>query len=185
MDKNLVLIQFSSRKSGNCSAIAAFIRDYYAKDNVMTYYLDAENMSPCKQCNYECLKPGEICPNRSVFQLELMDAICCSDLTYFIVPDYCGFPCANYFAFNERSVGYFNGSKELLMKYLDVRKRFIVVSNTEGESFKQTLQQQTNDVPDILYLKTRKYDKISIAGDLLESAAAGADLKAFLEKDLL
>ena len=71
------------------------------------------------------------------------------------------------------------------MKYLDVRKRFIVVSNTEGESFKQALQQQTNDVPEILYLKTRKYDKISIAGDLLESAAAGADLKAFLEKDLL
>ena len=45
------------------------------------------------------------------------------------------------------------------------------------------MQQQINDQPEILYLKTGKYQKQSIAGDLLTSEAARTDLQAFLDQD--
>lgn len=109
-----------------------------------------------------------------------MDRICRSDLVYFIVPNYCGYPCANYFAFNERSVGYFNLNRNRMDQYMSVPKRFIVVSNTAGDPFRAAMSQQTAKEPDILYLQSSKYHKRSIAGDLLESEAVKADLEAFL-----
>ena len=67
-------------------------------------------------------------------------------------------------------------------KYMAVKKRFIIISNTEN-NFAEAMRQQTNDQPDILYLKSRKYQKQSIAGDLLTSEAAKADLQAFLARE--
>ena len=89
----------------------------------------------------------------------MMDNICQADLAYFIVPNYCGYPCANYFAFNERTVGYFNLKRELMQKYMNVPKRFIMISNTEGSNFANAMKQQVNGEPDILYLKSGKYGK--------------------------
>ena len=60
-----------------------------------------------------------------------------------IIPNYCGYPCANYFAYNERSVGYFNLDKVLMDKYMNAKKRFIVVSNTEGTNIENALTQQS------------------------------------------
>jgi len=111
-----------------------------------------------------------------------MDKICNSNLVYFIIPNYCGLPSANYFAFNERSVGYFNLDREKTNLYKNIKKRFIIVSNTEG--FDQYMQYQVNNAPDILYLKSGKYGKQSIAGDILDSEDARADLDAFLALDL-
>ena len=115
----------------------------------------------------------------TVYQTEVMDAICGSDLVYMIVPNFCGQPCANYYAFNERSVGYFNGDRSKMNQYLSVKKRFILVSNTQSEQFLNAMKQQTLGEPDILYLKSGKYHKRSIAGDILESEAARQDLNAF------
>ena len=112
-----------------------------------------------------------------------MDAVCQSDIVYMIVPNYCGYPCANYFAFNERSVGYFNMDRELMKRYISVQKRFIVISNTEGDNFRNALQQQTNEEPVILYLKSGKYRKRSTAGDIMESEEAVADLMTFLRNN--
>ena len=112
-----------------------------------------------------------------------MGAVLDSDVVYLIVPNYCGFPCANFLAFNERSVGYFNLDKSLMQRYMDVRKRFVIVSNSESEVFIKAMEQQANDVSEVLYLKSSKYNKRSIAGDLLESPAAVADLKGFLAKE--
>lgn len=88
-----------------------------------------------------------------------MNAIMASDLVYFILPNYCGFPCASYFAFNERSVGFFNEDKSVLNRYLIVPKRFVIVSNTESQTFVEAMQQQVSDEPEILYLKSRNYGK--------------------------
>ena len=68
---------------------------------------------------------------------------------------------------------------------MQVPKRFIVVSNTEGSNFINTLSQQVVGEPEILYMKTGKYHKRSIAGDMLEATEAKADLQAFLTKDSL
>jgi len=181
MNKNIVLIRFSSREFGNCKAIAEDIKDYYQSEAILDFVVDADNIVPCSNCDYECLTPGKLCPNLTDDQKRIMDAICNADLAYFIVPNYCGYPCANYFAFNERSVGYFNSDRELMQKYRSVTKRFIIVSNTEGESFANTMKQQVTGEPEMLYLKTGKYKKRSTAGDMMKSEEAQKDLRAFLD----
>ena len=180
MHKNIVLIQFSSRVSGNCAAITRYIKDYYAGNTVSTFIMDTNTVQPCSNCNYECLNPNAKCQNLSSFQVAAMDAICNADIVYYLIPNYCGHPCANYFAYNEKSAGYFNGDRELMQKYTESPKRFIVISNTEGFNFESAIRQQVKGSLDILYLKTSLYGKRSTAGDILESEAAKADLNAFL-----
>lgn len=114
---------------------------------------------------------------------DVVNAVSNAELAYIIVPNFCGYPCANYFAFNERMVGVFSADRESKKQYMAVKKRFIVVSNTEGDSFRNALQQQTSGEPQILYLKSSKYGKRSIAGDILDSEDAVADLNAFLNAD--
>ena len=180
MNKKVSILCFSGRKDENCAQIAEFIEQFYMRTNVHSFVIDGQNFAPCGGCSYECLKPGQLCPNLTQQQKQIMDSVCESDLVYFVVPNYCGYPCANYFAFNERSVGYFNMDRALMDRYMNAAKRFIIVSNSEGPNFKAAMQQQTNCEPEILYLKTRSYQKQSIAGDLLTSEAAKADLTAFL-----
>ena len=181
MSKNIVLIQFSSRVQGNCAAISKQIAEHYTTEAVKQFILDEITVGACNNCDYECLTPGKICPKLNDPQRQLMDAICEAELAYFIIPNYCGYPCANYFAFNERTVGYFNMDRTLMQKYMEVPKRFIVVSNTEGVNFENALKQQVYGEPDILYMKTGKYHKRSTAGDMMDADEAIADLSAFLE----
>lgn len=181
MRKSIVILQFSSRDKGNCSGIVSFLNEYYSKTDVCNFVVDANNMPACSNCNYECLKNEEVCPNITEGQKGMFDAICGAETVFFIVPNYCGFPCANYFAFNERSVGYFNKDRSLMGKYMSVQKRFIIVSNTQGQNFEAAMMQQVNSEPDILYMKTGKYRKKSIDGDMLDSEEAKADLRGFLE----
>ena len=180
MNKMVTILNFSHRKDGNCGRTSDFIADFYNRTNVSAYSV---SMTPCGGCNYECLTPGVVCPAVNDHQKEVMDAVCDSDMVYIIVPNYCGYPCANYFAYNERTVGYFNLDRELTKKYMSVPKRFIVVSNTEGDNFVNALRQQTNEEPVILYLKSGRYRKRSTAGDILDSEEAVADLRAFLEQN--
>lgn len=185
MNGNVVILTFSGRNNGNCAKISEYIEQFYNRTNVYTVQIDSKAFAPCGGCDYECLKPELVCPMVSERSKEIMDKICNSDITYFIVPNYCGYPCANYFAFNERSVGYFNLDRVRMNQYMNVPKRFIIVSNTEGNNFEAAMQQQTIEAPKILYLKTGKYQKQSIAGDLLTSEAAKADLESFLTSVLL
>ena len=179
MVNNVVILNFSGRKVGNCSAIAQYISEHHTNANIRSYHID-QTFGTCGGCNYECLTPGVTCPNVSDFQKEVMGAVCESDITYYIVPNYCGLPTGNYFAFNERSVGYFNMDRALMGKYQSTAKRFIVVSNTENDYFVQALRSQSNQEMKILYMKTGKYGKRSTAGDILESDAAKADLDSYM-----
>ena len=178
MNKNVTILSFSTRNNGNCAAISRFLEDHYKRTNVCSFVID---MQPCGNCDYECLTPGKSCPNVDSNQKEVMDRLCQSDLVYFIVPNYCGYPNGNYFAFNERKVGYFNMDRALMGKYQGIEKRFIIVSNTESEAFRSAMQQQTIGEPAMLYLKTGKYRKRSTDGDLLDAPEAIEDLKGFLQ----
>ena len=181
MNKNIVLIQFSSRENGNCAAINKFIQNYYAKENVCAFIMDANVVQACSNCDYECLTPGKNCPNLSLQQSAAMDAVCNAEIVYYLIPNYCGYPCANYFVYNEKSIGYFNGDRALMQKYMEVPKRFIIISNTEGANFENAIRQQTRGELDVLYMKTSKYGKRSTAGDTMQSQEATADLEAFLK----
>ena len=70
-----------------------------------------------------------------------------------------------------------------MQQYMDARKRFIIVSNSESEVFRRAMEQQAKQPDEVLYLKSSKYAKRSIAGDILESPEAAADLNAFLDKE--
>ena len=173
MNKLVTVLSFSGRTDGNCAAVANYLQAQYARTILHTV-----NFEPCGSCNYECLKTDETCPNLDPALVRIMDDICGSELVYFVVPNFCDYPCANYFSFNERSVGYFNMDRQKMERYMNVPKRFVVISNTEG--FEAAMQQQTSDKPKILYLKSGKYGKRSTDGDILESDAARQDLADFL-----
>ena len=175
---NVTILNFSGRNDGNCAAIAKFVSERHANANICVYNIN-ENVEPCGKCNYECLTPGVSCASVNGIRT-IMDEAMNSDIIYYIVPNICGYPSANYFIFNERLVGYFNMDRELTAKYKSITKKFIIVSNTESDAFYNAMQQQSAE-PMILYLKTSKYGKRSTAGDILESEQAQADLAAFLE----
>ena len=114
----------------------------------------------------------------------MLEAIMHSEMTYFILPNYCDYPCANYFAFNERSQCFFQGKPELLDAYLKVPKRSIVVSNTNSEHFAEALSYQADREPEILFLSAKKYGKVSIKGDLLTDENVKQAITAFVNTAL-
>ena len=184
MGRNITILTFSGRENGNCAAVREYIKQYYADEtqtNVFNFAINNTNFSNCGNCDYECLKPGQLCPGLNEAQRDIMDALCGSDLIYFVVPNFCGYPCGNYFAFNERSVGYFSMDRGKKAKYLTIPKRFIMISNSVNDQFVNAMRQQINGEPEMLYLMTGKYQKRSIAGDMMESEEAQADLNAFLD----
>ena len=181
MYNNVCILNFSDRNNGNCANICSFIENYHANTNICVFYV-SKYFEPCGNCDYECLKQEEVCPNLTDLQRELFACVANSDISYYVVPNFCGFPCASYFAFNERSVGYFNMDREVMRRYMSSNKKFILVSNTESSVFASAMAQQAKE-PDILYLKTGRYGKHSIAGDMLNSDSARDDLLQFLSKN--
>lgn len=179
MSEKVVILSFSGRKDGNCRKTSKFILNYYGNGRV---FCISDRFLPCGNCDYECLKSGVRCPGLQEAQIEVFEAVMDADIVYYVIPNYCGFPASSYFAFNERSVGYFDGDERLLDKYMTVKKRFVVISNSE-ENFAEALRQQTSLEPEVLYLKSSKYQKRSIDGDLMDSGDARQDLKAFLDVD--
>ena len=176
--RNITILNFSSRVSGNCAEIAKYISAFHENSNICIYNVNKYS-GRCDNCNYECLTPGAVCPTTDGMN-ELMNRAMESNLIYYIVPNICGYPSANYFVFNERTVGYFNMNREVMKQYKDISKKFIIISNTESDAFNKAMEQQATN-PQILYLKTSKYGKRSTTGDILESDAAQADLKEFLK----
>lgn len=114
------IVPFSGRPGGNCSRIAEIIRQ--KEREAAVYDFSALSITPCGCCNYECFQQREKCPHFSDPEFTICEAIANSDLAYFIVPNYCDYPCANFFIFNERSQCYFQHREDLLNQYLAVRK---------------------------------------------------------------
>lgn len=173
------IVSFSSRPNGNCAQIAKLIQSL--TDDAVLYDFSAFSLHPCGGCGYECFTSRERCPFIGDPEYEILDTITHSEMVYFVLPNYCDYPCANYFIFNERSQCYFQGRPELLDLYEKVPKRSIVVSNTEEENFLKVLSYQSEE-PDVLFLSAKKYGRVSIRGDLLTSEEAVSEIKAFVEK---
>lgn len=179
--KNVVILSFSGRNNGNCHHISEYIKQYYNNGSI---YCVNDCFAPCNDCDYECLKPGVRCPGLNDAQRAVYEAVMHAEVVYYVIPNFCGLPASSYYAFNERSVGFFNGDREAMGRYMATKKRFVIVSNTENANFTAAMRQQTKEDPEVLYMKTGKYKKQSLAGDLLESEEARADLDGFLAADL-
>lgn len=173
MAEKTCIISFSGRAGGSCSNIAEELQRY-RKGEAEVYDFSAFSISPCGHCRYQCFQAGDQCPYFSDPVYAIYDAVVKSDFVWYIVPNYCDYPCANFFAFNERSQCYFQNHQELLDAYLAVRKKFVVVSNTGQENFQTAFRYHVPEGvnPDILFLSAKKFQKVSIHGDLMDSQEA-------------
>ena len=176
------VISFSSRPDGNCAQIGKLIRS--VSEEAVLFQFSNFEIHACGKCGYECFADCSKCPYYRDMEYRLLDAVTHSDLVYFILPNYCDYPCANYFVFNERSQCYFQDNPELLEAYEKVPKRAIVVSNTNEDNFKTALAYQSYKEPDVLFLSAKQYGKVSIRGDLLTDENAVRDVTAFVRKPL-
>jgi multimeric flavodoxin WrbA len=181
----ICIINFSSRADGNCAQIADVISAEYSNDEPKYYDFSAFQIEPCGKCHYECFKKRENCPYFTDKAFEIFETVTESDLAFYIVPNYCDYPCANFFVLNERSQCYFQNHWHLISKYLAVPKMFIVVSNTNQSNFREVFRYhlQENCAPRILFLSAKEYHKSSIAGDLLAAEAAKVDLLSFIREE--
>ena len=177
-----VIISFSSRAGGNCSQIGKLIASL-TQDPVL-FDFSGFDLHPCGRCAAECFTTRENCPYFEDKEYEMLNAIIHSDLVYFVLPNYCDYPCANFFIFNERSQCFFQGKPDLLEAYLKIPKRSIVISNTNKDNFIQALAYQSDQEPEILFLSAKEYGKTSINGDLLTSEKALEDIKQFINRPL-
>ena len=110
---NVLVISFSGRSGGNCDSIS----DYIAQRNepeCTIFKFSEQKIHPCGGCRYECFGK-EPCPYLADPEYELLESICQSDLTYFVIPNYCDYPCANYFIFKERSQCFFREGRSAWM----------------------------------------------------------------------
>ncbi len=176
------IISFSGRKDGNCAAIARTLLGALAGE-ARCFGFSALRVPPCGGCGYECFQARESCPYFSDPAFSIYEAVTDSDLSYFIVPNYCDYPCANFFIFNERSQCFFQHHPELLERYERVPKKFIVVSNTGQDNFTAAFQYHTGDAPpEVLFLSARRFGKASIQGDLMDSPEARDTVLRFMDR---
>ena len=175
-----VIVTFSSRQDGNCSQIGKLIASM-TQDPVL-FDFSGFDIHPCGRCAAECFAARENCPYASDREYEMLEAMIHSDTVYFVIPNYCDYPCANFFIFNERSQCFFQGRPDLLEAYLQVPKRSIVISNTNRENFIRALAYQSDREPEILFLSAKEYGKDSIRGDLLTSEKVLESIRRFIRR---
>lgn len=167
----IVVVNFSSRKDGNCYQISGVVKKHYKEKKVKIFNFYENTYNSCGHCDYECFKKK--CKIGDGIN-EIFKAIVQSEETVFVVPNYCDYPNSNFFLFNERSCGFFNGNKDLMNRYLNIPKKFIVVSNSCNNSFKTAFSYHlSSDVtPNILYFNSKKFDQNPLDGKLMSNKEA-------------
>ena len=175
-----LVINFSGRNNGNCENVANVIQEKFYMDDVEIINFNQLNITQCINCNYECFDNKENCPYYKDDIQKIYMKVLESDFIYYVIPNYCGYPNANFFVFNERSVCVFSKDKELLNSYLQKSKKFVVISSSNQENFKNILQYQTTMSPDILFLNAREFNQKSTDGKLMENEEAKSRLIQFL-----
>lgn len=165
------IINFSNRKNGNSQMIMKLLSELYVDEKVKAYNFSSMHISQCGKCSYECMKENEKCPYKDKIY-EIYKNIISSDICYYIVANYCDYPCSNFFIFNERGCGYFNKNEKKLTKYLNVKKKFIVITNSNTKNFLDIFKYHVNDEPDVLFISPKKFGLSSISDNVLSNPSA-------------
>lgn len=165
------IINFSNRKNGNSQMIMEFLKEIYINAEIKTYNFSSMKISQCGNCNYECMKDKERCPYKDKIY-NIYKNIMNSDICYYIVANYCEYPCSNFFIFNERRCGYFNKNDKKLNKYLNIRKKFIVITNSNTINFLDIFKYHVNNEPDVLFISPKKFGLSSISDNVLSNINA-------------
>ena len=175
----ICILSFSARTHGNCAQIGKLIQSL--SEDAVFHDFSSFALHGCGGCDYQCFSEEGACPYLDDMEARLLEDITHSDLTYFVIPNYCDYPCSNYFIFNERSLCCFQRRPDLLDRYEKVPKRAIVVSNTEEENFRKALSYQSYGGVETLFLSAKQFGKTSIRGDLLTEERAVQAITDFVK----
>jgi multimeric flavodoxin WrbA len=179
----ICVVNFSGRRDGNCHDIARFIEQSLAAEHEITLFemCDLE-VAPCGKCDYECFYEDKTCPYAYDDMAGIYNTICMSDLSCYILPNYIDYPNAYFFIFNERKQGFFGRRTHLSERYSRIAKKFVVVSNTEEDNFRQILGRHVaeNGCGEFLFLAAKDFDKGGVRGGMMESEQAKAQLYKFI-----
>lgn len=137
------------------------------------------SIQPCGTCRYECFDKSKTCPYTGDSIWALLDAVCSSDGVYYILPNYQDFPNANFFIYQERMQGYFSQFPGRRKQFRNIRKKYIVISNTGAENFRTVFRHHGGEEPDILVLSSRKFGLSSITPGMTGSDEARAQIRRF------
>ena len=180
----ITIISFSGRPNGNSVQVAKVISECFPKEETQIIDFSQMSVEPCNHCNCDCFLEGGECPVQDDV-VDIYEKIATSDQVYFVLANYCGYPNAKYFAFNERSTSFFKRNRELLGKYLEIPKKFIVITNSNMEKFTELMQYQVakNTEPKMLFLSSGKFKVSSFAGNLMEVPEAKELVEKFVKED--
>jgi len=179
----ITVISFSGRPNGNSVGVARVIKECHGEKEVQIVDFSEVAVEPCNHCNCDCFLPDGECPVKDDV-VSTYEKIIRSEEVYFILANYCGYPNAKYFAFNERSSSFFRRNRELLAQYLAVPKKFIVISNSNMEKFTELMQYQISEgtEPQMLFLSSREFKVSSFAGNLMEVPEARQKVEKFVKE---
>lgn len=77
------IVSFSGRSDGNCSRIAAALRQKFEGEHQVTVFdFSVLSVTPCGRCRYECFQRRENCPYFSDAEFTLWDTIFNSDTLF-------------------------------------------------------------------------------------------------------
>lgn len=181
MNMKQKIVVFSSRKNGNCEHIARFIQNDL-RINGEIFYFSGKMIVPCGKCRYNCFQECGSCPHLADGEDKLLAEICAVEEAIFVLPNYCDFPCANFFIFNERSNSFFQHHPERLERYLQVPKKFIVVSNSQSDHFREAFAQHTDREPNILFVSSRACGTLTTGNGLMDSPVAQDQIRTFFAR---
>lgn len=178
----IVVVNFSSRKGGNCYSIAGVVKKYYKDKKVKIFNFFEKAFNSCGKCNYECFTKK--CIMNDGLE-EMFKAILQSEQAVFIIPNYCDYPSSNFFMFNERCYGFMYHNKELFERYLNIPKKFMVVSSSNVCNFKTACAYHIphGKLPEILFFNAKKFQQCSLEGNLMLNNDAYNLVNDFLDNN--
>lgn len=173
------IINFSANRDANCIKIADQIAKFYKDEGVNVFNFYETSLSPCGNCEYECIKQNVSCKIDDKLN-EMYESVSNSTEAIYIMPNYNDYPCANFFIFNERGNGYFNKDGLKRKKYQSVKKKFIVISNSHDENFKKAFSYHVEKEPKILFLGAKKLGFNSLDKNLVDKEGVRKLIKNFI-----
>lgn len=92
----MFFLNFSDRRTGNCGSIAAFCAQMQGGRAVDIPEIFARG---CGACQTECFQKDGVCPLPDAPAITALYEAITEQGACFIVPNYCDWPCSNFFAF--------------------------------------------------------------------------------------
>lgn len=182
------ILIFSAREKGNSYKIANIISSNFinqGKNNVVNItYVPSILKGNCSNCSLECLQTPACCKNKLDLN-DLYSSIVNSDLVIYLIPNYCGLPNSNFVSFYEKENIFFKQDKSNYEKYLNVRKKFIFLTNSNINLFKQIAHLVDRNISDkdILIFSSSKY--LQQESNIDKNEKVSSLINSFINEDIV